>query len=138
MGGPERQHDRLKPEVARALEEIAGHDLDGGLLGPFQIGVDRWPSGVRGVYVVFDPTGKCAYVGKVCSDLDGRRLEGRMKQHLREPRKLQTFDCYYVVPLRSSASNLLVEKAEGWIARHMRPYLSDSHPNPFRRSRARG
>ena len=124
----------IKPETALALEEIAGHDLDGSLHGPFMVASGSWPVHAKGVYIVFDLSGECAYVGKVCSDLDKQRLAARFKEHLTDPRKFQTFNSFYVLPVKARVRNGRVEVIEGWVAQHLRPRLSRRSPNPARRA----
>lgn len=124
--------DDLKAATKRALEEIAGHFLDEGLRGPFEIGTEPWPVHDRGVYVVFDAWDMCVYVGKVCSSSDSERLRSRFREHLNNAVKRETWHLYYVLPLRAAASNAQVEKTEGWVARHLQPSGSQRSPNPAR------
>jgi hypothetical protein len=126
----------LKPETVRALEEIAGPNLEGSIEGPQEIGVGVWPAYARGVYVVFDAWDNCVYVGKVCSATDSERLQSRFSEHLSDPVKLNSWHHYYVLPMKDKATNAYIEKTEGWVARHLRPTGSQRSPNP-RRARRR-
>lgn len=90
---------------------------------------------MRGVYVVIDPEGVCAYVGKAFSLRDSQRVRDRIKVHVSDLSKRDAFAHYYLLPLRAATPGRQVEVIEGWVARHMRPYMGSAHPNPFNRSR---
>lgn len=123
----------MTPATVRALEEIAGRFLDDGIRGPYEIGELPWPVHARGVYIVFDAWGKCVYVGKVCSDSDAQRLQSRFREHLSDPTKFDNWHHFYVLPMKQRASNMAIEKTEGWVALHMQPSGSQRSPNPARR-----
>lgn len=125
----------MNGDSQRALEELAGHHLAGLTLGPYVVGSEWPPPGVRGVYVIFDPTGRCAYVGKAFSVQDSRRVRNRIRTHVANLAKRDAFSTYYVIPLKPTASSREVEVIEGWVARHMRPYMGQIHPDPRRRPR---
>jgi len=125
----------MPAETNRALCELAGPHLGSEILGPFVVGVEWPPSRRRGVYVVFDPLGECAYVGKAFSLLDSQRVRDRIRDHVTNLVKREAFAELYLVPLRDETLPRQVEIVEGWVARHMRPYLGSAHPNPFRRPR---
>lgn len=105
------------------------------MLGPYVVGVESAPAGVRGVYVVLDPNEVCAYVGKAFSLNDSRRVNERIRTHVRDLGKRDAFSHFYLLPLRKDTSPRQVEVVEGWVARHMRPYMGSTHPNPLASSR---
>lgn len=121
--------------MRRALEELAGRHLDGGIVGPYTVGGPTIPEKSSGVYVVFDSEERCAYVGKAFSLLDANRGVSRIHEHVRELRKREVFATFYVLPLRAATTVGQVERIEGWVARHMRPTMGTIHPNPLRRGR---
>ena len=125
----------MNADSQRALEELAGHHLAGRMLGPFVVGSEWPPPGVRGVYVIFDPTGRCAYVGKAFSVRDSRRVRDRIRTHVGNLVKRDAFSSFYLIPLKPTAASRDVEVVEGWVARHMQPYMGQVHPDPRRRSR---
>jgi hypothetical protein len=125
----------LTPHTRRALEELAGVHLSGGILGPFTIGRDALPPGQRGVYVVMDPEGVCAYVGKAFALRDSQRVQGRIREHVTDLQKRDAFAEVYLIPLKATTPPRRVEMVEGWVARHMCPYMGSAHPDPLRRSR---
>lgn len=125
----------MPAETHRALCELAGRHLDGEILGPYLVGVESPPARRRGVYVVFDPLGECVYVGKAFSMLDSQRVRDRIREHVRDLVKREAFAELYLLPLKDGTPRRQVEVVEGWVARHMRPYLGSAHPNPFRRPR---
>lgn len=127
----------MTPATSRELENIAGRFLEDRINGPHEIGRRPWPVHARGVYIVFDVWDACVYVGKVCSDLDSRRLESRFGEHLADPTKFDTWHHFYVLPMKPGASNAQVEKTEGWVAQHMQPSGSKRSPNPGRRRSGR-
>jgi hypothetical protein len=79
--------------------------------------------------------GNCAYVGKAFSLQDSRRVRDRIKTHVADLRKRDAFAQYYLVPVKNDTTNNQVEIIEGWVARHMRPYMGSAHPNPLRQPR---
>lgn len=133
MEQQQRPHVGLTPDRRRALEDLAGDALAGGMQGPFVVGVNSPEPGQRGVYVVFDPLGACAYVGKAFTLQDSRRVKGRIATHIRDLRKRDAFATYHLIPLKNSTSNRRVEMVEGWVARHLNPYMGNAHPDPMAR-----
>lgn len=87
------------------------------------------------MYVVLDPEGLCAYVGKAFSLRDSRRVRERIRTHVGDLARREAFAHFYLLPLRETTTVRQVESIEGWVARHMRPYMGSAHPNPFARSR---
>jgi hypothetical protein len=52
---------------------------------------------------------------------------------MRDLQKLNAWNEVYVLPLKSSVTNVGVEKVEGLVSMHLRPSMSRRSPNPFRR-----
>lgn len=129
MANDERTRGQLNPYTVLALEQVVGPCLDVGAVGPVVVGVDPVPQFPRGVYVALDTQGRCAYVGKVCSELDSGRLRTRLNSHLREVAKRENFDCIYFFPVKSGVSNREIERIEGWVSRHLRPRLGKRAPD---------
>jgi hypothetical protein len=71
----------------------------------------------RAVYIVVNSEGKCCYVGQTRPT---RRRENvaaeRLKQHLREPSKRESWACYWVIPLRPDTPDSIVDQLEKRVA----------------------
>lgn len=126
----------MRPDTAEQLSRLAGEDRDGPLLGPLSLDDDALLNLARGVYMVMDPHGRWAYVGRVCSELDGNRLASRLrKEHRRETRKALAFDKVYFLRLKPDTPCLRVEELEGRISDHLQPYIGSRRPRPGVRAR---
>ncbi|MGW0965803.1 hypothetical protein [Streptomyces sp. NPDC002516] len=118
----------MKRGIYTALAALCGTALLESMPEERSVDPDSLPSASCAVYIAVDADGAVCYIGSVCRPRDAHGLSNHISEYVLKLPKAQKWKGLYVLPLRSTTSELEVRRITGDIVGWMIPYDRERWP----------